>query len=260
MAEKIIAKKKIAWINTDLEQAGYRPRFNRPFYEQMSTICTVSEALYRKLPDDGFLDEERLIIIKDILNVKMIREMADAPFKSNFFNNPIKLLTVGRLVPQKNYPLAVRTAEILQKKGLDFTWVFVGEGQEEDSIIRLIDRLGLKNRIVLAGQQDNPYPFFKYCDIYVHTSSVEGFGLTLSEAKILHKPIVTTNFPSAYDQIADGENGIIAQMTPESVADKILLLVDNPSLVARLIDATKRDENHTAETESALVNQLLTED
>ena len=136
----------------------------------------------------------------------------------------------------------------------------MGEGSERKKVEALVETYGLQKHIILAGLQDNPYPFYKQCDIYVQTSSFEGFGLTLSEAKILHKSIVTTNFPSAYDQIIDGENGLIAEMTPESVADKILRIVENPTLKNRLIENTRKEENRTAETESERVNRLLLED
>ena len=133
-------------------------------------------------------------------------------------------------------------------------------GPDRNSIENKIKNLALGDRILLIGQQTNPYPYFAQCDIYVQTSSFEGFGLTLSEAKILHKPIITTNFPSAYDQIVDGENGLIAEMTPKSVAEKIIRLIENPTLKNRLIENTRREENRTAETESEKVNRLLLED
>lgn len=164
------------------------------------------------------------------------------------------------MVPQKNYSLAVLTAERLKSEGVNFVWTFVGEGCDRNMIESMINSADLHRHIILAGEQSNPYPYFRHCDIYVQTSAFEGFGLTLSEAKILHKPIVTTNFPSAYDQIIDGENGLIAEMTPESVADKILSIIENPALKNRLIENTRKEENRTAETESEKVNQLLSED
>ncbi|MBQ6298776.1 MAG: glycosyltransferase [Bacteroidales bacterium] len=260
VAEKVRATKKWAWINTDLTKAGYRPNFNRPFYDRMTGVCTVSDVLPNMLSDAGFVSPKSIRVIKDILNAGLIQKMADMPLESFPLSAPLKFLTVGRLVPPKDYPLAVETASLLQDKGLNFVWTFVGEGAERKNIETLINHKGLKNHIVLAGLQSNPYPFFKACDIYVQTSSFEGFGLTLSEAKILHKPIVTTNFPSAYDQIIDGENGLIAEMTPESVADKILSIIENPALKNRLIENTRKEENRTAEMESEKVNQLLLED
>ena len=84
--------------------------------------------------------------------------------------------------------------------------------------------------------------------------------MTISEAKLFHKPIVTTDFPSAYDQISDGDNGLISEMTAESLAEKILCIIENPDLRERLINGTFMEENRTAETESARVNRLLLED
>ena len=260
LVRKVKASKKIAWINTDMEKAGYRPRFNRPFYDCISAICTVSVALFEKLPRDGFVGKEHLSVILDTLNVNLIRKMADAPFESQNNRGAIKLLTVGRIVPSKNFPLAVKAAEILSQKGIDFIWTIVGDGPDKDMVKNLIERNGLHGRILMVGRQVNPYPFFRDCDIYIQTSSFEGFGLTLSEAKILHKPIVTTNFPSAYDQITDGENGLITEMTPESLADGILRLIDSPALKEQLVNATRQEDNLTAITESKLVNQLLLDD
>lgn len=260
VAEKVRATKKWAWINTDLAKAGYRPSFNRPFYDLMTGVCTVSDVLPSILADAGFVSPGIIRVIKDILNVSLIQRMADIPLESFPLSAPLKILTVGRLVPPKNYPLAVEAASLLQDKGLDFVWAFVGEGEERKALESMIWKKELKDHIFLAGLQPNPYPFFKACDVYVQTSSFEGFGLAISEAKIFHKPIVTTNFPSAYDQIIDGENGLIAEMTPESVVDKILRIVQNPALKNRLIENTRKEENQTAETESVRVNRLLLED
>ena len=260
VAEKVRAKRKWAWVNSDLEKAGYRPRFNRPFYDRMTGVCAVSDALPSMLAKAGYVSHYKIRVIKDILNVDLIRKMAAAPLHTFSTYAPLKILTVGRLALPKNYPLAVETAQRLHEKGFDFEWVFVGDGPERNSIENKIKAFNLGDRILLAGQQTNPYPYFAQCDIYVQTSSFEGFGLTISEAKILHKPIVTTNFPSAYDQINDGENGLIAEMTPESVADKIIRIVENPTLKNRLIENTRKEENRTAETESEKVNRLLLED
>ena len=260
VAKKVQAKKKLAWINTDLVKAGYRPHFNRPFYGQMADVCVVSEALSGLLANTGFVPPEKIQVIKDIINMDLIMEMADDDLDTPKSNARIKLLTVGRLVHPKNYPLAVETAALLRNKDLDFVWVFIGEGKERTTVETLIQQKGLQKHIILAGQRPNPYPYFKACDIYIQTSAFEGFGLTLSEAKLFHKPIVTTNFPSAYDQISDGDNGLISEMTAESLAEKILCIIENPDLRERLINGTFMEENRTAQTESARVNRLLLED
>ena len=146
---------------------------------------------------------------------------------------------------------------MLKKKGLDFVWYFVGEGSERGRIEELIRSNVLEEQVKLVGMTPNPYPYMAMADVYVQTSSFEGFGLTLNEARILNKPVVSTNFPVVYNQIRDGENGLIAEMTPESVAEKILMLVNDEALRNRIIEATKREVNTTSVTESKKVLELL---
>lgn len=262
VAEKLVAGRKIAWVNSDLAKAGYRPSFNRRFYDKMSRVCAVSDALHDILIKDGFVSEEKLCVVKDILNTGLIKELATSDVNIDSFwenNSGIRILTVGRMAPPKNHVLAVETARLLKEKGLDFIWVFVGDGPERARIMNMVERYGLQKEVVFAGLQTNPYPFFASCDIYVQTSSFEGFGLTVSEAKLFHKPIVTTDFPSAHDQIADGVNGLVSPLSPEAVARRIMLIVENPSLCKRLVEGTERDENLTIVSESRKVNDMLSE-
>ena len=180
-------------------------------------------------------------------------------FEDKFPSDTWRIVTVGRIAPQKNYTLAVETARLLKEQGLSFRWYFIGEGCEYDDIKALINQYGLQQEVVLMGLKKNPYPFMAGCDIYVQTSSYEGYGLTLCEARILHKPEVCTNFPVAYNQIQDGVNGLIAEMTPQSVAEKISNLINDGRLRKILIAATFNETFQTKETETRKINALLTE-
>ena len=169
----------------------------------------------------------------------------------------VTIVTTGRLVPPKNYLLAVETAVLLRNEGIDFVWYFVGEGPERGRIEETIQKYALDERVKLVGMKPNPYPYMAMADVYVQTSSFEGFGLTLNEARILHRPVVSTNFPVVYNQIRDGENGLIAEMNPKSVAEKIIRILKDDSLRDKLVEGTKREVNTTAETEPKKVMELL---
>ena len=75
------------------------------------------------------------------------------------------------------------------------------------------------------GIKENPYPYIKNATLYVQTSRFEGKSVAIDEAKILHKPILVTDFPSAKDQIANGVNGSIVAMNAISIANGIQQLV-----------------------------------
>lgn len=53
------------------------------------------------------------------------------------------------------------------------------------------------------------------------------------------KPIVVTNYMTVRDVIKDGEDGMIADFTPESVAEKIMMIIEDKSLRDTLQDSIK---------------------
>ena len=257
LAEKVKATKKFAWVNIDLEKAGYQTAFNRPFYDKMDRVVPVSDRLCEMLKMPNFVNSEILYTVFDILNVDLIKKMSRESVQVKTNSNELIIVTVGRMVPQKGYDLAVEAAKILKKKDIAFTWYFVGDGGMRLEIERMISEYGLEKHIVLVGMTPNPYPYMAMADIYVQTSKFEGFGLTLNEARILNKPVIRTNFPVVYNQIKDGENGLICEMTAESIADKIMLLASNVQLREKLIEATRAEVNTTSITEPQKVMNLL---
>ncbi len=256
LAKKVNARKKIAWINADIEKAGYKSFFNRPFYDTFNSIVPVSDVLCEMLKKSSFVDGSKLITVYDILNVNLIKRMSQEPI-SRDYSGQLVLTTVGRMVPPKGYDLAVEAAKLLKEKDISFRWYFVGDGGMRQEIKKMVEEYGLDDNIVFVGMTPNPYPYMAMCDIYVQTSKFEGFGLTLNEARILNKPVISTNFPVVYNQIKDGENGLICEMNAESIANKIMLLASDSQLRNNLIEATKREVNTTALTEPHKVMNLI---
>ena len=258
VATKIRASKKIAWVNVNIFNAGYSAGFNSAFYDKMDYIVPVSKDLESILQDTYPQFSRKYVCVYDILNPGLIRRNAAEPIpEEEIFNKPVTLVTVGRLAVQKNYLLAVEAAKILNEKGIDFGWFFVGEGSERPNIEQRIAQYGLEQRVLLLGLHTNPYPYIGRCSVYVQSSSFEGFGLTIAEAKILGKPVVSTNFDVVHDQLTHEQNGLIADMTAESVAENIIRLLEDTGLRNRIINNLENESNTTYLTEVEKVEQLL---
>ncbi len=258
LATKVNAKKKIAWINADVFAAGYDLEYCQQFYEQMNFIVAVSDKLQNLLCTKATWMRDRLTCIYDIINPDVICRLAGKAVHDMIVaRGEVSIVTVGRLTRPKNYLLAVDAAKILKDKGLEFKWFFVGEGEMRKSIESKISENGLNNQVLLLGFKENPYPYMAKADVYVQTSSFEGFGLTIAEAKILHRPVVSTDFDIVHDQIIGGQNGLIAQMTPESVSEKIQELLDNESLKNQIIKNLEKESNMTSSTEIQKFNGLI---
>lgn len=257
IAEKVRAKVKAAWVNADITKVGYSAAFNRPYYDMYNKVVPVSDKLCTILKNSDFVESSKLYTVLDILNVGLIRQMSLDTEEVSLIKKSLTLCTVGRMVALKGYDLAAETARILKSKGFDFCWYFVGDGGERAYIQSLISKYNLQENVKLMGMQPNPYPYMAAADIYIQTSRFEGFGLTIAEAKILGKPVVSTNFDVVHDQLAHEENGMIAEMTPESLAENILRLVNDNELRERIIANVKKEENTTYITEVEKVHKMI---
>ena len=244
VSEKCRARKKAVWIN-----ALYKPEepyigFAKRALFSFDKVNAVSDTVAEQLMSDYGLPENRLMIIRDILDPGMAQRMARFPSEAEKeMNGPgTRILSVGRLAKCKGYEMAVETAEILKKSGIPFTWYVVGEGAMRTEIESLIAGKGLTGQFVLLGSRSNPYPYFAACDIYVQSSLYEGFGITLAEAKMFAKPIVVTDFKTAHDQIRDGENGLIVGMTPEAIAEGIIRMVRDEEFGKKCKEALREEK------------------
>ena len=227
VAEKVNAKKKIGWVNIDYKFAGYNREFDYRYYEKFSNIVSVSEACSDVLKKVFPEFKNKIITIYDIISENLIKDMSitGTGFKDDY--KGIRILTIGRLVYQKGYEYAIEAAKYLKDNSVDFKWYVIGEGDLKNKLEELVKKYNLEEEFIFMGTFTNPYPFIRECDIYCQTSRFEGFGLAIAEARILNKPIVATNFDIIYDQIRDGENGIITDMNGLSVGRGILKLIND---------------------------------
>ncbi|WP_415348881.1 glycosyltransferase, partial [Clostridium perfringens] len=154
--------------------------------------------------------KDRICVIPNMISNKLIKKMANEKITDfNFIQDKVVICTVGRLTKAKGYDMAIQCCEKLLKRSLDFKWIVIGEGYERENIEKIINEKNLKENFILLGSKSNPYPYIKSCDIYVQPSIWEGFGITVSEAKILNKPIVVSDIPEFIEQIENNKTGLV---------------------------------------------------
>ena len=230
LKDKVSTNKKIAWLNTDLEKAHYDIKFVRQFYEAADFIVVDSENgknnIKRIYPDMY----EKTKVFLNILDVDGIIAKSEEPEDILSREECFKILSVGRLVEAKAFHLAVEAAKILKNNNVDFKWYIIGDGALKSNLSQQIDEYNLNDTVILMGSKTNPYKYIKNCDIYVQTSIYEGSCITVNEAMIFSKPIVSTNFPAIYEKITVGQNGLIAEMNAESIAEKVQNLIEKEEL------------------------------
>lgn len=256
VAEKVKAKKKLAWVNVNYEAAGHQATFDEPYYKEYDGIVCVSEEL-RSIFTGVFPQySKKTVTILDINNPKTITSMAQQSI-SLPSEDGLTLVTVGRLVPQKGYDIATKAAWLLKNQGIEFHWYIVGDG-DRSAIEKDIARYEIGDCFTLLGAKANPYPYMKAADIYVQTSKFEGYCLTLAEARMLNVPCVTTNFDVVYAQMINDENGLVVEMNAEAVADGITRLAMDSELyqhIKRFQEQEKKGNVEEIEKFYALVEK-----
>lgn len=257
VAEKINAKKKVCWVNTDYSKAPYNKNFDIKYYDKFEHIVAVSELARKSFLNKLPIMKSKVTVIYDIISSSLIENMSkeiNSGFKDNY--NGIRILTIGRLVQLKGYDLAIEAAFRLKEKGIDFRWYSIGEGACKHDLEDMVKKYGLEDRFIFLGTTINPYTYLKQCDIYVQPSRYEGFGMSIAEAKILRKKIIATKFDTVYNQLKHNFNGLIVEMNSESIYKAIISIIQDEKLSRRLIKHLS-NENFGTDKEIQKVNDLL---
>lgn len=142
---------------------------------------------------------------------------------------------VANLRPVKNIELLITTAAKLAEKDKRVHLVVVGEGPNREEYQRLIDHLGLGDRIKLVGQRQDIETCLAGFDIAVLASQSESFSNSLIEYMAAGKPVVASAVGGNVEAIEHEVSGLTFSLDrPESLREALQRLIDDPALAGRL--------------------------
>lgn len=240
--DKVSAKRKVMWYhNGAYEGDRKKQKRDSKYYSKFDYIVAVSSDCKRVLQKYFTLQDDQLIVLRNFCNVKMILEKADKFVPQTYKNSKIHIVSVGRMTKEKGTELAVDACEWLKKQGLDICWHWVGDGNCRGEIQKKIQEKELNHNFILEGNKKNPYPYIKRADIYVQPSFYEAYSTTITEAKVLCKPIVTTDVGGMRDQIRDGVNGLIVPIEALEIARAVRKLIDNRNIADNFVKRLKNE-------------------
>src|SRR5690625_1081930 len=253
---KVIAKKKLSWVHFDVSKHQVNKRLYQKIYKEFLKILVVSKGAKEKLTETIPSVAPKATVFMNVISKQLIHEMSKeiVEFDNNY--RGIKIITVGRLSREKGQDMAIKVLHKLRKNGYEVRWYCIGEGKERAEYERLIKDYNLQEDFILLGSRVNPYPYIARSNIYVQPSRHEGYCLTLAEAKCLNKPIITTNFTGAYEQIVDGYNGVIVEFDEQRLYDEIKRLLNNPKKREELSTALSTANTHTENDANKILDYI----
>jgi len=126
------------------------------------------------------------------------------------------LLSIGRLVDQKQFTLLIKVFAVLVKGHDDWFLRIVGEGPLRTALQHEINELDISDRVELAGLSESIGRELAEADAFVLTSKYEGFPNALLEAMAVGLPCVTFDCPSGPREISmDGEAALLVPANDE---------------------------------------------
>jgi len=247
--ENVKANKKYLWIHNDFKTTGFKVNKYKKWLYKFDKIVGVSKRVTEEFIEKCFALKDNCQTIYNIVNVDEIIDKSKdlSNVEPEFINNiKIKILTVGRFCEQKGFDIAIETAKLLKENNISFSWYAIGYGDYLKYMNELIDKYNLQNEFVILGRKENPYPYMANCDIYVQPSRHEAFGITVSEVKLFKKPIITTNFAGANEQIENNVSGIIVKdFNPLAIYNAIVELINKNELKNNIINNISNLDNDT---------------
>ena len=261
VAEKVKAKKKIAWIHTDYTRVWVDAEDELKVWQKYDYVASISGDVTNTFLQVFPSLAPKIVEIENTLSPTFVRKRAELQNvdKEIRHEGTITLLSVGRFSDAKNYDNVPDICKrLINETKLNIKWYIIGYGGDEALIRKKIKEAGMEEHVILLGKRSNPYPYIKACDIYVQPSRYEGKSVTVREAQMLCKPVVVTNYPTAPSQIRSGIDGVIVPMDNEGCAHGLAEVICDKPLQERII-AHLKTHDYGNESEVEKIYTLINE-
>lgn len=261
VAEKVKAKKKIAWIHTDYTRVWVDAEEELKVWQKYDYVASISGDVTNTFLQVFPSLAPKIVEIENILSPTFVRKRAELENvdKEIHHEGAITLLSVGRFSDAKNYDNVPDICKrLIGKTKLNIKWYIIGYGGDVALIRQKIKEAGMEEHVILLGKRSNPYPYIKACDIYVQPSRYEGKSVTVREAQMLCKPVVVTNYPTAPSQIHSGIDGVIVPMDNEGCAHGLAEVICDKPLQEHII-AHLKTHDYGNESEVEKIYTLIKE-
>lgn len=226
VADHVKARKKAAFIHIDYSKAGYTRQLDRDCYVKFDMVFPIADEVKEKFLEVYPDCKEKTAVFHNMIDQDAIRRKAEADGGFQDEYDGMRILTVGRLTYQKAYPVAIEAMSLIKKEGHKARWYVVGDGPERENLEKLIADAGLQDDFILLGAHDNPFPYYKQCDLYVHATRFEGKSIAIQEAQTLGCAVIASDSSGNREQIVDGEDGILCQLNAKAVKDAVVELLE----------------------------------
>ncbi|WNB92682.1 glycosyltransferase family 4 protein [Bacillus sp. NEB1478] len=225
------------------------PQLIKEKLERSKFAVTISKFNYNLLEKTyGKQSVENLHVIRCGIEKNLVNEQVNNSL--NKPDQPISILTIGRMVEKKGFDILVDALKLLKDNGYNFTCNIVGDGGLNDELVKrvrdshLLDHVNFLGALPSSDIQNE----FKRADMFVlpckeaENGDMDGIPVVLMEAIANYVPVVTTELSGIPELIIDQQTGLLAKPNDSiSLYEKISSLIKHPEIKT---DLTKKAAEH----------------
>ncbi len=231
-------------------------------------IVAVSEAIRDVLVADGVRPDQIRVVRSGVDPDRFSEGDRRAPMPADLDIPPgaLVVLNSAHLTPHKGQRYLIRAFATVARHVPQAYLCIAGQGELREALQAEINRLGLRDRAILAGFRDDVGALLANCTVYVMPSVEEGLGTAVLDAFLMEAPVVASRAGGLPEMVQDGRTGLLAEPgDPESLAAGILRLLQDEPLRRNLQAAGRQTVldrftyRHTAAETLAVYRAVLSE-
>lgn len=230
-------------------------------------VIGVSPAATNYLENKINLPKDKVVLINNGVVIPIIDSYENSnQTKLNYqiLEDEIVIGSVGRMNSDahKRFSDLLQAFSIVAHKNNKVKLVLVGDGPERSNYEQLVVKLGIENRVVFAGYQNEIGKFYSVFDIFCLVSAYEAFGLVLVEAMLHKLPVVATSVGGMQYIVDDNKTGfLVTKFDVNAIYEKLHVLSDDADLRKQFGENgyAKALKNYTEERYVKNVEDLYTQ-
>lgn len=241
-AVKIPTSKCVLWVHNNYENLDPLSRGFYESYEKAKAIVFVAEASKKsfenRFPEfKGKMHLIRNIVLQEDVIKRSMCQISDG--FNNVGNKTIKIVSVGRIAPQKAFDRVINAALKLRHLNFDFEWIIIGDGPDYKRLKEKTTEEQISDKLRFIGGKSNPYPYMKQADFLALSSIYEAQPMVIIEALTIGIPVLSTKFDSVNELLGNKKYGMVVENSTDGFIQGVCNLCENPDKIQQMKKETQ---------------------
>ena len=215
--DKTVCKNKVCFIHCDYLNFGGQTETNNRAYMEFDKIACCSDSVRERFLLGSKLPDSKVHTVRNFYDLHLTSYQPDN--RGMFDESVINVLLISRLSGEKGVIRAIEA--LVQSKRTDIHYYIIGDGPQKEEIVRLISKYQLDSRVVLLGEQSDPYQYLIQADWLLVPSFHEAAPMVFDEAVLMGIKVITTNTTSAEEMIGC-EHGIVCENSTDGIVHALM--------------------------------------